>query len=58
MLFKNTQLEIYRTAILPIVLYGCESWSVILRVEHGLKVLENWVLRRIFGPQRDEVTGH
>ena len=57
LLFKNTQIEIYRTVILPIFLYGCETWSVTLRVEHRLRVLEKWVLRRIFGPQRDEVTG-
>jgi hypothetical protein len=56
MLFKNTQIEIYRTVILPLVLYGCETWSVTLREEHRLRVLENWVLRR-FGPQRDELTG-
>jgi hypothetical protein len=40
-----------------VVLYGCEAWSLILREEHGLRVLENGVLRRIFGPQRDVVTG-
>jgi hypothetical protein len=57
MLFKNTQIEIYRTVILPIVLYGCETWSVTVREEHRLRVLKNWVLRRIFGHQRDEVTG-
>ena len=57
MLFKNTQIEIYRTLILPIVLYGCETWSVTFREEHRLRVLENWLLRRTFGPQRDEVTG-
>jgi hypothetical protein len=43
--------------ILPAILYGCETWSVILREEHRLRVFENRVLRRIFGPKRDEVTG-
>jgi hypothetical protein len=41
----------------PVVLYGCETWSLTLREEHGLRVFENRVLRRIFGPKRDEVTG-
>jgi hypothetical protein len=40
-----------------VVLYGCETWSLILREEHRLRVFENRVLRRIFGPKRDEVTG-
>jgi hypothetical protein len=43
--------------ILPVVLYGCETWSLTLREEHGLRVFENRVLRRIFEPKRDEVTG-
>jgi hypothetical protein len=47
----------YRTIILPVVLYGCETWSLTLREEHRLRVFENSVLRRIFGPKRDEVTG-
>jgi hypothetical protein len=42
--------------ILPVVLYGCETWSVILREEHRLRVFENKMLRRIFGPKREEVT--
>jgi hypothetical protein len=42
---------------LPVVLYGCETWSHTLREEHRLRVFENRVLRRIFGPKRDEVTG-
>jgi hypothetical protein len=42
---------------LPVVLYGCETWSLALREEHRLKVSENRVLKRIFGPKRDEVTG-
>ena len=49
--------EIYRTLILPVVLYGCETWSLTLREEHRLRVFENRVLRRIFGPKRDGVTG-
>ena len=47
---------IYRTIILPVVLYGCETWSLILREERRLWVFENRVLGRIFGPKRDEVT--
>ena len=43
--------------ILPVVLYGCETWSLTLRYEHRLRVFENRVLRRIFGPKRDGVTG-
>jgi hypothetical protein len=49
--------EIYRTIMLPVVLYGCESWSLTLREECRLWVLKNRVLRRIFGTKRDEVTG-
>jgi len=45
----------YRTIILPVVLYGCETWSLALRQEHRLGVFKNRVLRRIFGPKRDEV---
>ena len=48
---------LYYTIILPVVLYGCETWSLTLREEHRLRVSENRVLRRIFGPKRDEVTG-
>jgi hypothetical protein len=51
------KIRIYKTIILPVVLYGCETWSLILREEHRLGVFENRVLRRIFGPKRDEVTG-
>jgi len=47
---------VYRTIILPVVLYGCETWFLTLREERKLKVFENMVLRRIFGPRRDEVT--
>ena len=57
MLSKNVKIKIYRTIILPVVLYGCESWSLTLREECRLRVFENRVLRRIFGPKRDEVTG-
>jgi hypothetical protein len=54
---KNLKIRIYKTIILPVVLYGCETWSLSLREEHRLRVFENRVLRRIFGPKRDEVTG-
>jgi hypothetical protein len=47
----------YRTIILPVVLYGCETWSLTLREEHGLRVFKNRVLRTIFGPKRDEESG-
>ena len=47
----------YRTIILPVVLYGCETWSLTLRVERRLRVFENRMLRIVFGPKRDEVTG-
>ena len=57
LLSKNFKIKIYRTIILPIVLYGCETWSLTLRVERKLRVFENMVLMRIFGPMRDEVTG-
>jgi hypothetical protein len=51
------KLKIYKSIILPVVLYGCEIWSLTLRKEHGLMVFGNRVLRRIFGPKRVEVTG-
>jgi hypothetical protein len=54
---KNLKIRIYKTIILPLVLYECETWSLTLREEHRLGVFENRVLRRIFGPKRDEVTG-
>jgi len=57
LLSKNVKIRIYRTIILPIVLCGCETWSLTLKEEHRLRVLENKVLRRILGPRRDEVTG-
>jgi hypothetical protein len=56
LLSKNVKIKIYRT-ILPVVLYGCESWSLTLREECRLRVFENKVLRRILGLKRDEVTG-
>jgi hypothetical protein len=56
LLLKNVKTKIYKTIILPVVLYGCETWSLTLRKEHKLRVFENRVLRRIFGPKRDEVT--
>jgi hypothetical protein len=54
---KHIKVNIYKTIILPVVLYGCETWSLTLRGEHRLRVFENRVLRGIFGPKRDEVTG-
>jgi len=62
LLYKNLNIKIYRTIILPVVLYGCETWSLTLREERRLRVFENSVfenrvLRRIFWPKRDEVTG-
>jgi hypothetical protein len=54
---RNVEVKIYKTTILPVVLYGCETWSLPLREEHCLRVFENRVLRGIFGPKRDEVTG-
>jgi hypothetical protein len=56
LLSKNLKIRIYKTIILPVVLHGCENWSLTLREEHRLRVFENRVLRRIFGPKRDEVT--
>jgi hypothetical protein len=57
LLSKNFKFRIFKTIILPVVLYGCETWSLILREEHRLRVFQNRVLRRIFGTKRDEVTG-
>jgi hypothetical protein len=50
----HLKIKIYRPIILPLVLYGCETWSLILREECRLNVFENRVLRRIFGPKRDD----
>ena len=55
LLSKNLKIKIYRTIILPVVLYGCGTWSLTLREQHRLRVFENSVLRRIFGPKRDGV---
>jgi len=52
---KNLKIKINRNIIFPVVLYGCENWSLTLREERRLKVFENRVLRRIFGPKREEV---
>jgi hypothetical protein len=57
LLSRNVKVKIYKTIILPVVLYGCETWSLTLREVHRLSVFENRVLRKIFGPKRDEVTG-
>ena len=57
LLSKNLKIKIYRTLILPVVLYGCETWWLILREVRRLRVFENRVLRRVFGPKTDEVTG-
>jgi hypothetical protein len=57
LLSTNVKVKIYKTIILPVVLYGCETWSLKIREEHRLRVFKNRVLRRIFAPKRDEVTG-
>jgi len=57
LLSKNLKIKIYRAIILPVVLYGCETWSLTLQEERKLRAFENKVLRKIFGPRRDEVTG-
>jgi hypothetical protein len=57
LLSKNIKIKIYRTVILPVVLYGCETWSLTLREERRLRVFEYRVLRGVFGRKRDEVTG-
>jgi hypothetical protein len=54
---KNVNIKIYRTVILLVVLNGCKTWSLTLREKRRLKAFENRMLRRIFGPKRDEVTG-
>jgi len=56
-LYKNLKIKIYRTIMLPVVLCGCETWSLTLQEERKLRVFENMMLRRIFVPRRDEVTG-
>jgi hypothetical protein len=57
LLHKNVKIKIYKIIILPVVLYGCETWSLTLREEHRLRVFEKRVLRRMFGPKRDEMVG-
>ena len=54
---QKIKINIYRSTILPVVLYGCETWSVILKEERRLKMFENKEMRRIFGSRRDEVKG-
>jgi len=56
-LYKNIKIKIYRTIILPVALYGCETWSLNLREGRRLRVLKNRVLRRVFGPKSDKTTG-
>jgi hypothetical protein len=51
---KNLKIKIYKTVVLPVVLYGCKTWSLTLREEHRLRVFENRVLRRTFRPKREE----
>ena len=57
LLSKNLKIKMNRTVILPLVLYGCETWSLTLREERRLRLFENRVLRRLFWPRSDEVTG-
>jgi hypothetical protein len=57
LLSRNVKIKIYKTIIFPVVLCGCDTWYLTLREEHRLRVFENRVLRRIFGPKKDEVTG-
>jgi len=57
LLSKNLKIKICRTVTLSVVLYGCETWSLTLREERRLRVFESRVLRRIFAPKRDKVTG-
>ena len=52
---ENIKIKMYRTINLPVVLYGCETWSFTSRKEHRLRVLESWLLRMTLGPKRDEV---
>ena len=57
LLSKNLKIKIYGIMIVPVVLYGCETWSLTLLEERKRRVFENMVLRRILGPRSDEVTG-
>jgi hypothetical protein len=56
LLSVNIKIKMYRSMILPVVVYGCETWSVTLKDEHRLRVFNNRVLRKIFGSKRDDVT--
>jgi hypothetical protein len=56
-MLEKIKIRIYKTIILPVVLYGCETWSLTLTEEHKLRVFQNRMLRRIFRPKRDGVTG-
>jgi hypothetical protein len=57
LLSRNVKVKIYKTIILPFVFCGCKTWSLTLKEEHRQRMFENKVVRRIFGPKRDEVTG-
>ena len=57
LLSKKLKVSTYKTIILPVVLYGCETWSLTLRAEQRLRVLQNKILRKIFGAKRDEIIG-
>jgi hypothetical protein len=57
LLSKNINIKIYRTITWPVVLNGCETWSLTLREEHRLRVFENRMLRKIFGPKREDISG-
>jgi hypothetical protein len=57
LLYENVKIKSYRTIILLVVSFGCETWSLTIREGHRLRVFESRVLRRVFGPKRDEVTG-
>jgi hypothetical protein len=57
LLSRNVKVNIYKTIILSVVLYGCETLSLTLREEHRMRVFENRVVRKLFGPKRDDVTG-
>ena len=54
---KDIKIKTYRNTILPVVVYGCETGSLTLREERRLRMFENRVLRRVFGPKKDNVTG-
>ena len=56
-LSQKLKVNTYKTIMLPVALYGCETWSLTLREEHKLRVFENKVLRKIFGAKRGEITG-